>query len=257
MADFPVIGNVYLLTRGVAKLFNSGKLAGCVVSDELLAQCEKYAAGPDKGQVFFRELAAKQLAVFRGLGFAAGYLGGVRSWKPSARSSTWPRATGPTIGGSSSRKFGSRSRTSSSSSSTIPRRGWRARIVSIRSSSLRWPARPKSKEVTLSYRLSRLVHRLAFTPRQGALRLDAAAVSALGQEARHQRPSGLFAGKDVETRPVWMPGLRRLQPAGVRAIFARGIPVPSAAATAPAAVRPMDAASWTTRSASGPGFTSD
>ena len=32
----PVIGNVYLLTKGVAKLFHSGKLAGCVVSDELL-----------------------------------------------------------------------------------------------------------------------------------------------------------------------------------------------------------------------------
>ena len=77
MADIPVIGNVYLLTRGVAKLFNSGKLAGCVVSDGLLEQCEKYAAGPDKGQVFFRELAAKQLAVFRGLGFAAGYIGGI------------------------------------------------------------------------------------------------------------------------------------------------------------------------------------
>ena len=77
MADIPVIGNVYLLTRGVARLFHSGKLAGCVVSDELLEQCEKYAAGPDKGQAFFRELAAKQLAVFRGLGFAAGYLGGI------------------------------------------------------------------------------------------------------------------------------------------------------------------------------------
>ena len=76
-ADVPVIGNVYLLTRGVAKLFNSGKLAGCVVSDELLEQCEKYAAGPDKGKKFFRELAAKQLAVFKGLGFAAGYLGGI------------------------------------------------------------------------------------------------------------------------------------------------------------------------------------
>ena len=48
-----------------------------MVSDALLEQCEKYAAGPDKGQAFFRELAAKQLAVFRGLGFAAGYLGGI------------------------------------------------------------------------------------------------------------------------------------------------------------------------------------
>ena len=62
----------------MARLFNSGKLAGCVVSDELLATwCEKYAAGADKGKKFFHELAAKQLAVFKGLGFAAGYLGGI------------------------------------------------------------------------------------------------------------------------------------------------------------------------------------
>ena len=73
----PVVGNVYLLTKGVAKLFNSGKLAGCVVSDELLQTIEKYAAGPDKGKQFCQELAAKQLAVFKGLGFAAGYLGGI------------------------------------------------------------------------------------------------------------------------------------------------------------------------------------
>ena len=75
--NVPVIGNVYLLTKGVAKLFNSGKLAGCVVSDELLRTVEKYAAGPDKGKKFCQELAAKQLAVFKGLGFAAGYLGGI------------------------------------------------------------------------------------------------------------------------------------------------------------------------------------
>ena len=75
--DVPVIGNVYLLSKGVAKLFNSGKLAGCVVSDKLLETVEKYAAGPDKGKKFCQELAAKQLAVFKGLGFAAGYLGGI------------------------------------------------------------------------------------------------------------------------------------------------------------------------------------
>ena len=61
----------------MAKLFHSGKLAGCVVSDELLETVEKYAAGPDKGKKFFQELAAKQLAVFKGLGFAAGYIGGI------------------------------------------------------------------------------------------------------------------------------------------------------------------------------------
>ena len=75
--ELPVIGNVYLLTKTVAKLFHAGKLAGCVVSDSLMAEVEKYASGPDKGKAYFRDLAAKQLAVFKGLGFAAGYIGGV------------------------------------------------------------------------------------------------------------------------------------------------------------------------------------
>ena len=75
--DVPVVGNVYVLSRFVARLFNSGKLAGCVVSDALLNKVEKYAAGEDKGRTFFQEFAAKQLAVFKGLGFAAGYLGGL------------------------------------------------------------------------------------------------------------------------------------------------------------------------------------
>jgi methylenetetrahydrofolate reductase (NADPH) len=75
----PVIGNVYLLTRQVAGLFNKGQFPGCVVSDGLLALAEKYAAGPDGGKAFFHELAAKQLAVFRGLGFAGGYLAGLAS----------------------------------------------------------------------------------------------------------------------------------------------------------------------------------
>ncbi|MHB8897120.1 MAG: methylenetetrahydrofolate reductase C-terminal domain-containing protein [Thermoguttaceae bacterium] len=75
--DVPVVGNVYLLTKNVARMFNAGQLAGCVVSDELLELVNKYSAGPDKGRSFFNELAAKQLAVFKGLGFASGYLGGM------------------------------------------------------------------------------------------------------------------------------------------------------------------------------------
>jgi methylenetetrahydrofolate reductase (NADPH) len=75
--DVPVIGTVYLLNRTVAEVFHRGEIPGCVVSDALLAQVNKYAAGPDKGRAFFLDLAAKQLAVFRGLGFAAGYLCGM------------------------------------------------------------------------------------------------------------------------------------------------------------------------------------
>ena len=73
----PIIGNAYRLTKGAARLFNSGKLAGCVVTDALVAEIEKYSAGPDKGRKYLDELAAKQLACFKGLGFAAGYLGGL------------------------------------------------------------------------------------------------------------------------------------------------------------------------------------
>jgi methylenetetrahydrofolate reductase (NADPH) len=74
--DLPVLGNVYVLTRTVARLFNANQVPGCVVSDELLATIEKAAAGPDKGKAFFLELAAKQVAIARGLGFRGAYLAG-------------------------------------------------------------------------------------------------------------------------------------------------------------------------------------
>ena len=73
----PLIGNVFLLSLPTARFFRSQKIPGVVVSDELLAQCERYGQGADRGASFFRELAAKQLAYFRGLGYRGGYLGGV------------------------------------------------------------------------------------------------------------------------------------------------------------------------------------
>jgi methylenetetrahydrofolate reductase (NADPH) len=71
-----VIANVYLLTRGVARVFHSGRIPGVGVPDELLARAEKYGAGEDKGRAFFVDLAAKQVAVAKGLGFAGAYIGG-------------------------------------------------------------------------------------------------------------------------------------------------------------------------------------
>jgi methylenetetrahydrofolate reductase (NADPH) len=76
-ATTPVIGNVYVLNKTVAGLFHRREVPGCVVSKKLFDLANKYAGGPDKGKSFFFELAAKQLAVFKGLGFAGGYLGGV------------------------------------------------------------------------------------------------------------------------------------------------------------------------------------
>ena len=167
MADIPVIGNVYLLSRGVAKLFNSGKLAGCVVSSALLAQCEKYAAGPDKGRAFFHELAAKQLAVFRGLGFAAGYLGGI------AKLETFGQIIdlAESYGADDWKEFIKQIQFSQPDEFFLfehdPQTGLGSpdRFNPQFIASLARP--PKSKEVTLNYRLSRFVHALAFTPGKG------------------------------------------------------------------------------------------
>ncbi|MCL2742585.1 MAG: methylenetetrahydrofolate reductase C-terminal domain-containing protein [Planctomycetaceae bacterium] len=76
-SNVPLIGNVYVLTKTAAEMFNAGVLAGCTVSDGLLADIKKYCAGEDKGKQFFKELAAKQIAVFRGLGFTAAHIGGI------------------------------------------------------------------------------------------------------------------------------------------------------------------------------------
>ncbi len=76
--DMPVIGNAYILSGPVARAFNAGKVAGCDVSDDLLALVEEKAKGPDKGRGFFLEFAAMQLIVSRGLGFAGMYISGHR-----------------------------------------------------------------------------------------------------------------------------------------------------------------------------------
>lgn len=79
METTPLIGNVYLLNARVAKLFNSKKIPGVVVSDELLQLCQEQAKSPDKGLSFFQDLAAKQIAIYRGLGYRGAYIGGVHS----------------------------------------------------------------------------------------------------------------------------------------------------------------------------------
>ena len=72
----PVIANVYVLSRAAARAFNGGRVPGVVVSDVLLGVVERHAASADHGRSFFLELAAKQVAVARGLGYRGAYLGG-------------------------------------------------------------------------------------------------------------------------------------------------------------------------------------
>ena len=72
----PVVGNVYVLSAGAARFFNKGNIPGVTVTDDLLAVVEKQAKSKDKGKAFFLELAARQFAIVRGLGYRGVYLGG-------------------------------------------------------------------------------------------------------------------------------------------------------------------------------------
>ena len=75
---------------------------------------------------------------------------------------------------------------------------------------------PKSKEVTLNYRLSRMVHKHGLYQRQGTVSDSEKDFRAVGQEAGLPEPDGLFVGKGFEDGDVRLPGLRRLQPARLR-----------------------------------------
>jgi len=72
----PCVTSVFILSAVAARKFNAGQVAGCVVTDDLLALVERQAASPDKGRAFFLELAARQVAIARGLGFRGALVGG-------------------------------------------------------------------------------------------------------------------------------------------------------------------------------------
>ncbi len=163
----PVLGNVYLLTRGVARMFHAGKLAGCVVSDELMDTINRYASGEDKGRRFLEELAAKQLAVFKGLGFTAGYLGGMA--KPETFGKIVELAE--SYGENDWRDFIKEIQYSQPDEFFLfehdPTTGLSApdRVNPAYLASLEHP--PKTKNVTFGYRMSRRVHNLLFDRDRG------------------------------------------------------------------------------------------
>jgi methylenetetrahydrofolate reductase (NADPH) len=95
MEPTPLIGNVYVLNPRVAQTFHSGKIPGVVVSDELLALCLKQKSSPDEGKSFFYEMAAQQIAIYRGLGYRGAYLGGVYSFDAIERIMAIEKDFGP------------------------------------------------------------------------------------------------------------------------------------------------------------------
>jgi methylenetetrahydrofolate reductase (NADPH) len=72
----PVIGNVYLPTRPVARVMNQGGVPGCVINDDLYRMIETESQGADRGKSARLTRAAKLIAVLRGIGYAGVHLGG-------------------------------------------------------------------------------------------------------------------------------------------------------------------------------------
>jgi methylenetetrahydrofolate reductase (NADPH) len=72
----PVIGNVYILNRPVARVMNRGDVPGCVVTNDLYRTIERESKAPDKGKAARLTRAAKLIAVLRGIGYQGVHLGG-------------------------------------------------------------------------------------------------------------------------------------------------------------------------------------
>jgi methylenetetrahydrofolate reductase (NADPH) len=74
--DVSLLANVFVLSRAAARVFHSGRVPGVTVSDDLMRIVQRQSASADKGRGFFLDLAARQVAIARGLGFRGAYIGG-------------------------------------------------------------------------------------------------------------------------------------------------------------------------------------
>lgn len=162
MRQTPLIGNVYLLNARLAEIFAEGKIPGVVLPAPLLELCGRQSKSADGGKSFFFEFAAKQMAIYRGLGYRGAYLGGVHNfgavekileieksfsaddWKQFAREINFARPT--------EFFFYARNPATGLADSTLPNSN---------------PA-PPSRHVGVSYFFSKWSHNLLFT-RESAL----------------------------------------------------------------------------------------
>ncbi|AHF05702.1 methylenetetrahydrofolate reductase C-terminal domain-containing protein [Desulfitobacterium metallireducens] len=74
--NIPIIGNIYILPYGAARIMNQNKLPGCVVTDKLLAELDQEKKAEDKGLSARLLRAAKMYAIMKGMGFAGVHIGG-------------------------------------------------------------------------------------------------------------------------------------------------------------------------------------
>jgi methylenetetrahydrofolate reductase (NADPH) len=185
----PVLANVFKLTRPVARAFNAGRIPGVTVTDALLAIAEREAAAPDKGRAFFEELAARQISIARGLGYAGAYLGGVHDVAGIERILARAAAHGPDdwrafagelrFGWPDEFHYFTADPETGLSTDTVDPRYRRSTSAAAR--------RRARAGVELAYHANRLVHAAAFEPGTPGFRLGAAVYGA-AEKYRVARP---------------------------------------------------------------------
>ncbi|MDR1069172.1 MAG: methylenetetrahydrofolate reductase C-terminal domain-containing protein [Gracilibacteraceae bacterium] len=74
--NVPVIANIYVLNFGAAKVMHARQVAGCYVTDRLLARLDAERQSADKGKSAFIERAAKMYAIAAGIGYDGVHIGG-------------------------------------------------------------------------------------------------------------------------------------------------------------------------------------
>jgi len=195
-APVALVGNVFLLSAKVARFFHGGKIPGVVVSDALLAECERRA----RDRNYFLDLAAKQVAIFRGLGYRGVYLGGIDSVEDLLAVLERARAFGPGDWKTFAREI-RYSRPGEFFCFAESPDG----LADPTRLNPELAARAKTSNVTLSYRLSKWIHDKAFTPgtalfEMGARLYRKAADPAQGppvlRDLEHVTKAALFRCKD-------------------------------------------------------------
>ncbi|MBM4169543.1 MAG: methylenetetrahydrofolate reductase [Ignavibacteria bacterium] len=171
IGHIPLIGNVYVLNARAARFYHENRVPGVVVTPALLELCVKHGASPDKGREFFLEFAAKQAAIYRGLGYRGAYLGGLHDANAVRRIMELER------------QFAADDWKSFAKELRFSRPGEFFYYEEDRESRLadrtRVAQRPKRRTVSgsLLYRLSRRTHHFIFTPGSGRARWGARTVS--------------------------------------------------------------------------------
>ena len=72
----PIVGNIYVLNRGAARLMNRNRIPGCVVPDKLVQDITSEGGSRAAAKAASLERAAKMYAFMRGMGFAGVQIGG-------------------------------------------------------------------------------------------------------------------------------------------------------------------------------------